>query len=820
MSATLTASCPSCPYASLVPAEAIFDFDARCPDCREVLNLEDGEEAEEGELDTSLESGEFDCRERPTLTDADEIDPDQSTHNAHQSGSPFQGLGVSDHAGLDILALAASALDPDVDLSAHQFGGVREVPEVRLGENGGGGILAPTDSSRLRHQQAGSGSGSHSRRTPSGRLYKGSGSGSHSRRTPSGRLAPLQDTGPEDEIEDELARASARLSFDEIPPEDEIEDDDLILDEPAPNADGGETSPTDGPPLTESATASVALLKGEVATAPPLPSWEGGDTQQVGTIAASDPGSGLLPPLVQFDTAPLAETAERRSPLDPLPEPETDLDEIAALVEIPKRSTSARMSRVYDAAQVVGADGAITLPPDSEEDPPSLAETVPPTAAFGSGSAETQARDVVLGDDTSWDAGTEERISRLFQDADWLALLDDTVTEVEGQDDSSGRRVIRLSETEAAEAQTTFERDGAAALEALLLGSTSDSRSAQRFPKDALQPPTAHFKRNDLKGNSSEPTQSFKTLAREEQADGQPTKSFQRPDDLEGEGEGEGAKTGPDTQVWKTPRRPPASSERPRPSPRSSSSSRLQALSSSRSAIRPRMIVEQFHRDQLDPGLVCVSDVEAPESDLFRQLYEQVFHGANLDSDVPTHNGERSRVILVTSARPAEGKTIVASNLAVVGARVPGEGAVLVNADPRGRGILRAFGQRAPTDGLLEALSTDSDPSRYVVRLRLNELDVIPLGLRGSNAAELIASDSMRTFIDNLRRVYPRQSILIDGSSVLGAADPLALARMVDKVLLVVRARKTSKTDIEQAIRLIGRSRLAGIVLNDVLEAA
>jgi len=372
--------------------------------------------------------------------------------------------------------------------------------------------------------------------------------------------------------------------------------------------------------------------------------------------------------------------------------------------------------------------------------------------------------------------------------------------------------VIRLSQTTAAEtvqdpermreAQSTLERDGAAALEALLLGSTSssDSRAAQRFPKDALQPPTTQFTRGDVGA-----TQTLKPEA--EESPGSSTQSLEgeKPTSAKEGAKKEGA---PDTQVWSNSDPDASTSSNPE---RPRSSTRLRAQSPSE--IRPRMVVERFHRSQLDPGLVCVSDVEAPESDLFRQLYEQVFHGAHRERD-------RGRVILVTSARRAEGKTVVASNLAVVGARVPGEGAVLVNADPRGRGILPAFGQRTPTEGLLEALSTDRDPTRFVVRLRLKELDVIPLGLRGSNAAELIASDSMRDFIDNLRRVYPRQSILIDGSSVLGAADPLALARMVDKVLLVVRARKTSKADVEQAIRLIGKSRLAGIVLNDATEAA
>jgi Mrp family chromosome partitioning ATPase len=904
-----------------VPAEAIFEFDARCPGCGEVLILEDDEDEFVGD-----ESGvEFDFRERPTLTDEDEgdyhqgfdsfgsFDADEEPETAFSGhSSPFQGIGMNDQAGMDILALAASALDPDVDLSEHQFGGVREVPEVRLGESGE--VLAPTDSDRLRRLRTGSGrlpkssdrlrrqpkSSDRLRRQPksSDRLQRQTGSGrlrsqsGRQTRTPtpvpyesgvqsrsdSGPLRPLNDSSAlrrevealkesleEDSLrktgvvelpssEDallaaaELYRPSQRLSFDELPPESDesalipaAEEEALVAPAREPGS-GPEPEPETDVPPGETAEMfrpreSVALLRGEAPTAPPLPSWEGGDTQQVGELAQSDPGAEeLLPPLLEQGEG-LAASAER-APIglesdptgEPLPQeradergveiphPDADLDEISPLVELTERSSSGRMSRVYDASQVVGADGQVTLPPD----PVSLRPLKPP--ALSSGLAETippsdegpipppSGANLILASEEGWGPETEERISQLFQDADWLALLDDTLTEVEdGEEDEDGRRVIRLSQTTAAEtvedpermrqAQSTLERDGAAALEALLLGSTSssDSRAAQRFPKDALQPPTTEFSRGDVNA-----TKTFKSDAEDAS-----TQSFNRDEPKTQVAAKPKQPINPDTQVWSNSEvaPPPKSAERKR------SSSRLRALSPSE--IRPRMVVERFHRSQLDPGLVCVSDLEAPESDLFRQLYEQVFHGGYSEDE-----RERGRVILVTSARPGEGKTIVASNLAVVGARVPGEGAVLINADPRGRGILPAFGQRTPTEGLLEALSTDRDPTRFVVRLRLKELDVIPLGLRGSNAAELIASDSMRTFIENLRRVYPRQSILIDGSSVLGAADPLALARMVDKVLLVVRARKTSKADVEQAVRLIGKSRLAGIVLNDATEAA
>ena len=121
---------------------------------------------------------------------------------------------------------------------------------------------------------------------------------------------------------------------------------------------------------------------------------------------------------------------------------------------------------------------------------------------------------------------------------------------------------------------------------------------------------------------------------------------------------------------------------------------------------------------------------------------------------------------------------------------------------------------------MLEALAGGHDPERYIVRFNMKELDVVPLGLRGSESIELIASESMRTFLDKTRALYPRETILIDSSPLLESADPQALVRLVDAVVLVVRAGVTPRADVQRAVDLIGRDRLAGVVLNDALVGA
>src|SRR5690606_6571593 len=151
-------------------------------------------------------------------------------------------------------------------------------------------------------------------------------------------------------------------------------------------------------------------------------------------------------------------------------------------------------------------------------------------------------------------------------------------------------------------------------------------------------------------------------------------------------------------------------------------------------------------------------------------------------------NGASPRVVLVTSPGRGEGKTTVAANLAIVAARIPGGGAVLVDADPRGGGVMRPLGLAQGSEGLLEAIQSGRDAREYLRQLELRGLSVLPLGVKGSETAELIASSRTGEVLEALRAGLRGAAMIVDGSSVLESADPLVLSRSVDAVVLVVRA--------------------------------
>jgi Mrp family chromosome partitioning ATPase len=121
---------------------------------------------------------------------------------------------------------------------------------------------------------------------------------------------------------------------------------------------------------------------------------------------------------------------------------------------------------------------------------------------------------------------------------------------------------------------------------------------------------------------------------------------------------------------------------------------------------------------------------------------------------------------------------------------------------------------------LLEALDGTADPMSFVIKLKLGNLDVLPLGVPGSDAAELLCSDRIGEVIHGLAARYPQASVIVDGSAVLHAPDPLVLARQVDGVVLVVKADSTAREEVERARDLLGAERILGVVLNSVARRA
>jgi protein-tyrosine kinase len=179
-----------------------------------------------------------------------------------------------------------------------------------------------------------------------------------------------------------------------------------------------------------------------------------------------------------------------------------------------------------------------------------------------------------------------------------------------------------------------------------------------------------------------------------------------------------------------------------------------------------------------------------------------------------------SRVIMVASAVPGDGKTFTSINLALSMALERDMSVLLVDSDVAKQHITGIFGlSRQP--GLLDALQDDSvDPESLVMPTNIRGLSILPAGSRAEGTAELLSSNRMRSITENLCAVNTGRILLLDSPPLLVTNEGRALLKIAGQVILVVRASNTPRQAVQAAIRLIDARQAGGLILNDVPSAS
>ena len=170
--------------------------------------------------------------------------------------------------------------------------------------------------------------------------------------------------------------------------------------------------------------------------------------------------------------------------------------------------------------------------------------------------------------------------------------------------------------------------------------------------------------------------------------------------------------------------------------------------------------------------------------------------------------------LLITSTQPGEGKTTVATNLAISLAQL-GQRVLLVDADLRFPSLEKLFCIRENL-GLVSYLTGQEDWRTAVCPSGSPGLDLLPCGPVPPNPAELLSSKSMGAFLGFAKSEYA--FVILDSSPLLTLADSRILASLVDGVLLVAKSGATPREQIRQSqsgIRSAGAN-LIGVVLNNV----
>ena len=174
---------------------------------------------------------------------------------------------------------------------------------------------------------------------------------------------------------------------------------------------------------------------------------------------------------------------------------------------------------------------------------------------------------------------------------------------------------------------------------------------------------------------------------------------------------------------------------------------------------------------------------------------------------------EPTRVVMVTSAQPLEGKTTTACNLALALA-IGGPRVLVIDADMRRPGVHRALGIDNGT-GLSHVLTGQAPMDAALVALDNPKLWVLTAGLPPPNPSELLGSDQMRTLLDETKSGR-FDWVIIDTPPVLAVTDAVVLSAGVGGIAFVIGSEMTERQHAARALETLTAhgARLLGAVLN------
>ena len=179
--------------------------------------------------------------------------------------------------------------------------------------------------------------------------------------------------------------------------------------------------------------------------------------------------------------------------------------------------------------------------------------------------------------------------------------------------------------------------------------------------------------------------------------------------------------------------------------------------------------------------------------------------------------GHAPKSLLITSSLPAEGKTTTATNTAIslaqTGARV-----LLIDADMR-RPRLHSVFNISNAGGLSTILSSEATEAEMLNVINYDEaskLHLLPSGPIPPNPAELIGSEQMAHFMKTMHGNFTH--VVVDSPPIASFTDGVLIASMVDGVILVVHAGKSSRQVVKRSRQLLQDvgAKIFGVVLNNV----
>lgn len=213
----------------------------------------------------------------------------------------------------------------------------------------------------------------------------------------------------------------------------------------------------------------------------------------------------------------------------------------------------------------------------------------------------------------------------------------------------------------------------------------------------------------------------------------------------------------------------------------------------------------------------------ALESDDNPRLYEELrmikrkllVNAAGLgDSSI-----EKGNLIMVTSSVPDEGKTFMATNLALSIAREIDRTVLLVDADIAKSDVSKMF-DLDDRKGLTDYLTDDVELNDVLLKTNIQGLEILPAGNKASNTTELIASNKMVELASRLSSQNKDRIVIFDCPPILVTSEAPILASLVGQVAFVVCAGVTKEKEFISSIERLDHSKFVGLIMNQSNEEA
>ena len=219
----------------------------------------------------------------------------------------------------------------------------------------------------------------------------------------------------------------------------------------------------------------------------------------------------------------------------------------------------------------------------------------------------------------------------------------------------------------------------------------------------------------------------------------------------------------------------------------------------------------------LDRGRLASFGISIPSSARSRTVEEFRLVKRNLMAGWSQGDliGDRQsgRLIMVTSARPGEGKTFSALNLALAFASERDVKALLVDVDTQHPGLPKILG--IPADnGIVDVLTGTLELSEVLIQTNIPNLMILPAGRGGPHVPELLSSRGMNVLLEELTNRLGDRFIIIDTPPCMASSDAAALAPLVGQIVFIVEAHSTQQAEIEAALTMLGACPRISLLLN------